>query len=455
MIHQPQCSFIKFKQVCIPSLLIFTFYSLFPIYTLSQDSLSLLQAVELTLINNFGIQISEKNTEIASNNFNRGEAGYYPSIAFNFNSQNSITDQNDPASFIQGAFYSNRVIPNVDLQWVLFDGLRIRANYEQLQKLYELSEGNELVIVQNTVQGVILAYYNAKLQAERLATNRDVLRLSKDRYTYFENRKEVGSAVTFDLLQAKNAMLNDSTAVVSQRLELQKAMRNLNRIMNTDLELAWSLTNPLRINEIPFNRDTLQYEMMANNANLAVQYTDRALKEIALKQSKAGQYPSLIFNPGASFSYNRFEGTLPTGQDVATTGTTLNYYANLSLSFNLYNGGKTRRLIQNARIDLEIASLTTEDLSQSLLQELSDQYNNWQSLTEILAIADENLESAKLNLEIATEKYRNGNITSFEFREVQKTYILVAITQLEAAYNLLASQTDLLRLSGAILAAYE
>lgn len=417
----------------------------------SQNALSLGDALKLALANNYNIIIAEKNVEIAQNNYNKGEAGFYPSITFNLNSINSLTDQNDPSSFLQGLYSSNRLTPNVDLKWVLFDGLKIRANYEQLMKLAELSEGNQIVVLQNTVQAVMLAYYDVLLQKEQLKTNRNVLKLSSDRFVYFQNRKELGAAVTFDLVQAKNAMLNDSTIVISQRLNLQKAVRQLNRLMVVETESTWQFMDSLNVVPAPYNYEILKSLMLASNANLRVQFVDQELKSVALKQSKSGQYPSLVFNPGVNYSYNHFDGTLPSGDKRVTDGTSTNYYANFTLNFNLYNGGKTRRAIKNARIDLEIAQISTQDLEISLLQELGDQYNTWQAMIEILRIAEENLLSAELNMEIATEKYKNGNITSFNFRDVQRTYSVVALTKLQAEFNVIAAQTDLLRLSGGIL----
>ncbi len=419
--------------------------------TYAQAPLSVGDAVELALSNNFQILIAGKNIEIANNNFSKGQAGYYPSITFKLNNSNTLTDNQDPSSFINGLFSSSRVTPTIDLQWVLFDGLRIRANYEQLGKLSELSEGNEIVILQSTVQGVILSYYNILLQAERLASNREVLELSKDRYAYFENRKNLGTAVTFDLVQAKNAMLNDSTIVIGQRLELSKAIRELNRLMVIDLETRWMFSDSLKAVPAPYEYSVLKESMLSSNANLRIQFVNQELKNIALKQGKAGLYPSLILNPGASYTYSHFDGTLPSGDAVITDGSTTNYYANLALSFNLYNGGKTRRTIKNARIDIDIAQLTTNQLKQSLEAELANQFNTWQVMLEALLIARENLESAELNIQIATEKYKNGSITSFEFRDVQKTYLLVSLTKLQAEYNVIATQTDLLRLSGNIL----
>lgn len=421
----------------------------------SQENLGLGDAIQLSLVNNYSVVIAEKNVEIANDNFNRGEAGFYPSVTFNLNSSNSLTDQSDPSSFIQGVYMSNRVIPNVDLKWVLFNGLSVQANYERLKQLSDLSEGNQIVVLQSTVQAVILAYNNVLLQEGRLDANRRVLKLSSDRFSYFQNKKELGSAVTFDLVQAKNAMLNDSTVVISRRLDLQKAVRQLNQLMVVELETKWVMSDTLNAEAAPFNYEVLKESMLASNANLKVQFINQELVSVALKQSKAGQYPSLIFNPGMTYTYSHLDGTRPSGEAVVTDGMSLNYYANFAIGFNLYNGGKTRRAIRNAKVDFEIAQISTSDLELSLLRELGDQYNNWQAMLEILLVANENIVSAELNLSIATEKYRNGNITSFEFRDVQKTYEIVALTKLQAEYNVIASQTDLLRLSGNILRSTE
>ncbi len=431
--------------------ILFIVISLSVFHSNAQAPISIGDAIELALENNFQVLIAEKNVEIAANNFSRGQAGFYPSITFRLNNSNILTDNNDPSSFINGIYSANRVTPTIDMQWVLFDGLKIQANYEQLRSLSELSEGNEIVLLQSTIQGVIISYYTILLNKERLKNDRIVLQLSKDRYTYFENRKNLGAAVTFDLVQAKNAMLNDSTAVIAQRLELSKSIRQLNRLMVVDIESQWLFSDSLIAVPAPYEYNVLKESMMSSNANLRVQYVNQELKNIALKQNKAGLYPSLTFNPGASFTYSHFDGTLPSGDDVITDGSTTNYYANLALSFNLYNGGKTRRTIKNARVDIEIAQLSTEDLKQSLEVELANQFNTWQTMLEALIIARENLESAQLNIQIAEEKYRNGNITSFEFRDVQKTFLIVSQTKLQAEFNVIASQTDLLRLSGNIL----
>jgi len=66
-------------------------------------------------------------------------------------------------------------------------------------------------------------------------------------------------------------------------------------------------------------------------------------------------------------------------------------------------------------------------------------------------VAEAGIESAELNLEISKEKYLNGSINSFNFRDVQLIYLNAAFSRLSAVYNLIDAHTELLRLTGGIL----
>ena len=69
----------------------------------------------------------------------------------------------------------------------------------------------------------------------------------------------------------------------------------------------------------------------------------------------------------------------------------------------------------------------------------------------ILKLTNESLDAAELNLKIATEKYKGGSISFFEFRDIQLSYLNTAVTQLNAVYNGVNAHTGLSRLTGGII----
>ena len=233
------------------------------------ERLSLSDAIQVGLSENFGIRIEQQNVEIARNNNTWGAAGRWPTISLNVSQNNNFRDVDNPASFLQGLSISNDITPFVGVSWVLFDGFRVVANRERLQALERLSEGNAQVVIENAVQGIITQYYLVQLEQQRLSVLNKVFQLSKDRYAYVKLRSELGSAVTFDVLQELNAFLTDSSNYVTQEITAINARRNLNLLMGQEVGERYRLTDSLEVTpndygiEDLYERDDRQQQQLA------------------------------------------------------------------------------------------------------------------------------------------------------------------------------------------------
>jgi len=167
----------------------------------AQQSLSLSDALQMGLSNNFDIQIEKKNIEVATNNNTIGEAGFLPSVTLSLTQNNSLTTNESPNPFaIQGDIITNSINPVVNVNWTLFDGFRARITKNRLENLQNETEGNAAIVVQNTLQAIVQGYYTAVLEKERLRVFEISLKLSREKYDYTKLKKDLGSAVTADLL---------------------------------------------------------------------------------------------------------------------------------------------------------------------------------------------------------------------------------------------------------------
>lgn len=423
----------------------------------SQEALSLSQAIEKGLKNNFSIQIEQNKQLQAANNNSWGQAGMFPNITVGLGGGLSKTNLDNPASFLSsGNIKSNNYNPTINLNWVLFNGLNVQMTKQKLELLQDQSDGNAAVIIENTVQAIILAYYNVLLEKERTEVFANTLSLSRDRYDYVKLKGELGSAVTFDILRDKNAYLTDSSNYITQVLNLKNAMRNLNLLLAQPIDQSYLLADSLEVRKTVFNLDEMASAMKASNSNLRNQYVNQEILRRDMKIANSALYPTVSL--GMSGSKNWQTQDLSDAQfsngstgDSGIKSTTGNLSANLTLSFTLFNGGRIRNQIKNARIQEQIGQLQIRDLELTLDNSLIstfDQYNLRQNLN---AIASENLETANLNLEMGEERYKNGSINSFNFRDLQITYLQTALSYYQSIYNLIESKTELLRLSGGIL----
>jgi len=414
----------------------------------AQQELSLMDAIQTGLDNNFNIRISEQDLEIARNNNAWGTAGMWPSVAVGIGQRNRYDDVPAyPPETDRSKYYTNSVSPYISVNWNIFRGLSVHATKAQLELLEDLTEGNAAIIVENTIQGIILSYYNVLLEQEKLKILDDVKKLSGDRYDYVMHKKQLGSAVTYDVIQAENNFLQDSTNYLLGKLNLRNSFLSLKLLLGVAPETEYIVTGDFEAILYDLELDSLMNQMIASNTTIRNQYINQEILKKDISLAKGNVWPTLGVNAG----FDQFNTRTKDVDDPATYSNNLDFYANFTLNFNLYNGGNTRRAIQNAKINDEIGNLEIAQMKLSLGNVLYNYYELYNIQKELYNVALLNKTGNELNVQISTDKYRSGAINSFNFRDVQLQYLNAAFNELNAVYNLIATHTDLLRITGSII----
>ena len=133
------------------------------------DSLSAKDAVLIALKNNYDIQVSNVQIDIAKKNNSWSEAGLYPTVGLNIGYNNTIQDNsNNPFTFTPGVILSRSLVPNLSLNLNLFSGFAVKISKQRLEKLEEQSKGNAMLVIESTILDVLKAYYSARVQYDRL-----------------------------------------------------------------------------------------------------------------------------------------------------------------------------------------------------------------------------------------------------------------------------------------------
>ena len=438
------------KMIYIKRILLLVNLVLFTLIATAQEPLSLGDAIVRGLKNNFDIRISKEEYNIARLTNNQGTVGRWPSFEIGVNNSNRYG--NNPAFNPQTMEFGridqkiNTIAPYIEMRWLLFNGFAVTMNKQKLDLLEQFSYGFSSIVIENTIQAIILGYYFALLEIERLDVLRQVKELSGDRFKYEMLRQDIGTSVTFDVLQAKNSYYSDSTNFLLQELNVKNALLRLNLLLGEPASSRFMLVDSFKVVTQTYDLLDMTEKMLSSNRNLQNQYINQEILKKDINVAKSDLWPNLSMVAGGDYSQTWFNF------EKHEPNTYLyNFYGNFSLSFNLFNGGNTRRAIQEARINEKIGTLEITQLKQTLENLLVNQYELYGIRMQLLDVAEVNLSSARLNLEIATDKYRNGTINSFNFRDVQLIFLNASANKLNAVYDLIDSQTELLRLTGGIV----
>ncbi len=409
--------------------------------------MTLERAIALGLENNFDIRVSASNIRIAENNNTWARAGRYPTVDLNGTFSNSFTNDNNPASFLQGTFYIGNLGASLDAQWVVFNGGRVQFSKDLLDNVVSQRTLEQLSTSHDLLRDICRQYTVVLFQQERLEVLKETLDLSRDQLAYEETRKDFGVSNTYNLLQFESAVISDSINVVNQILAIDIAQRDLYNILDMDGRQDFTFPDRLSTEIEAIDEDQLKAIMSEDNYTLrtlemvaAIDQVNRAIEESALRP-----VVSLFASAGLSQNAFRFFADNPTtGEPFKTQlSNRLNGSFGVNVNWNLYDGGVRRANVENARIQEDISYLGIVQARAELNNQLDILISNYKSQVGLLTLADDRVNVARKNLDISGERFKAGQITSLDFRNVQVQYLNAAFNKVNAIYNLIQSKIDM------------
>lgn len=432
------------------------FAIIFSLSTISfaQQDLSLAQAIEKALANNYQIKLVNANYEISQLQNTWGMAGLSPVFTFNINNTNILTDNtNNPATFFPGVVLSDNLNANIDMAWTVFSGFGIRINKERFDQLEAQTMGNAIVTIETTIYDVILAYFTAVTQERKLKILDEMLSFSKSKLAYWEMKTEMGLKPSIDLLQYKNQVLADSSNYLLQSLSHKNALRNLNLEMGESFENEYNLTDKIEF-EIPAaSWNELYDQMISDNQNIKNQYINIELQRLNTEAKQSAYFPVINLNLGATPSVGRIE--LFGDQPFTTNTNSFNYYGNVSLRYTIFNGYMRDRNIEIAKVQQDIAQVQYDDLVLTLTHNLRAIFELYQTQAKVEDLSLERVKHARQLWDMGVEKYELGNLTVFELNDIQLTYEQAVLTYYDRLFDVMKTHFDLMRLTGSITQQYK
>lgn len=411
----------------------------------AQDKLSLEQAVQLALENNYDIKLNKNDTEQAKNNVSKANAGMLPVITGNLSTNNTVSNtkqtlSNGTKQERNGAKNSNLVYGPV-LNWKVFDGFQMFARYDKLKELESLSEANFKLAVQTTLADVMNNYFDLVQQQQQIRSLTGALEISRIRLRNSENRYKIGKAAKLEVLAASVDLNTDTTNLLRQIDQFRNTKIKLNELLARDLSSEFTVTDTI----IMQNGLLLtQLENSASKLNPALQSAiiNKRITEINLKEVKANRYPDINLNTG----YNFNKSTSELGFARNSVGRGLNY--GLTASINIFNGQLQKKAEKNAVLEIEYSQLQYEKLNQSVNSQIRTLFQTFQTNLQLVKLEYQNLEVARQNMNITLEKFRLGSVAPLEFREAQRNYISANTRYTNSQFEAKLAEVALLQLSG-------
>jgi outer membrane protein len=418
----------------------------------AQDELTLEQAIVLALEKNFDITIAKNNKDITVTDKNFAWGGFLPQIdgaaSILHTQNNQDLEFADESRNIAGIAESENQSASIQLTWTLFDGTRMFAVRERLgvlDKQSELALKNQMV---NTIASVISNYYDIVRQKQQLKAIQEQMSVSEERVKLAERKLDVGTGIKPELLQARVDYNAQRTQVIQQESIIEQLKQQLNVVVGLQLPKQYDVADTIVID---LNLDSQVLFENSENTNFGLMALRENIKiaDLLVRENRASYFPLLNFN--AAYNYNKTDNIRLLNPFGSVFSLSDGYNYGLSLTLPILNGFNTRRLTQQAKLNVDRQTILYNQAKANVNLGLNNAFVNYDNAKKILVIEEETIGLAKENVFIALEGFKRGVTTFIELRTAQQSLADAYNRLIAARYNTKLAETELLRLSGQLL----
>ncbi|HYK57587.1 MAG TPA: TolC family protein [Flavisolibacter sp.] len=415
----------------------------------AQRPLTVEEAIATSLANNYDIRLSRNDSSLAALDNAFANYAFYPrlnaSAGINYNNNNQKQVLADGTKRESNGIKSNASNASLNLNWTLFDGLKMFITRRRLGQLVELGELQIKNQVITTVSNVMRIYYDISRQQHQLKATEEQMQLSSERFKLAQYKFDVGTGTKSDVLQAQIDYNAQRSQQLTQQTAIIKLKEQLNNLLAAPITAEFTVLDTIPLNT-GLTLEFIQNEINTTNPQLLLAQKQIDIANLVLKERRAERFPIVSFNSAYNFNRTDNKSVINPFQPLFNQNHGLNY--GFTATIPIFNGYITRRNIRSAELDIEYQQLLYQKSATDINTSVITAYRDYGLYRETLSLEEENIKLVRENLYIARERYRLGVTTFLEMRTAEQSLADATNRLIQARYNTKVAEIELLRLRG-------
>lgn len=410
----------------------------------AQELLTPENAVALAISKNFDIVIAKNEADIAKINNNKATAGMLPRI--NVTTGDVFNLSNINQKFTTGQEVKKNWVPvnsfnaGLNLNWTIFDGLKMFATKDRLAALQSLGEIQLKNQIQEVVAQVLNAYYEVVRQKQQIKALNESAAISVERVSLSQKKLDVGYSDKTPLLQAKVDYSAQQINILKQETVLQQTKVSLNQLLGRDANIEFEVLDTIEVNYVP-NLQNIKDTTLAENFSIQSAEKNIEIAKLQHKEINSQRLPSINFNTGYLFTQNNSKAGLQLFN--RSYGPTVG----LNATIPIFNGGMVKKQLESSAVNIAIQQIQLDQIKNELDSKILTAYKNFDYATKMLKLNEENVKVAQENVQITLERYRLNQSNSIEIKQAQGSYEDALYNVILARYNAKTAEIELKKLS--------
>jgi len=416
---------------------------------LAQDSsraLTLNDAIEATLKNNKSIQLAKLDGNIATANYRQTDAIFLPQAdlsytamstnnplnAFGFKLQErSITQSDFDPNLLNHPSATPDFLAQIEIKQPLLnvDMLYMRKGAEKQTEVYKFKTQRTQEYMTFEVKK---AYLQLQLAYQAVKVLTDADQTAKSVYLYTNNHFKQGLIQKSDLLNAQVHVTSVESSLAKAKSNIRNASDYLSLLMGQPTGITYKTIDEAQT-ELPA-RDTISHAFATRSDFMAMQKAIEA-SGLMITSSQMSYLPKL--NAFGNYQFN----------DSHLTGFGSNaYLVGLQLSWNVFNGNKTKHAIASQKLERDKLTVQLAQQNDENQLELDKAYRDLSDARFEIIQDKVAIEQAAEALRILQNRYQQGlvNTTDVLTADTQLSQLKFSLAQAQFTTNVTRAYIQLL-----------
>ncbi|MCX6137216.1 MAG: TolC family protein [Ignavibacteriales bacterium] len=416
----------------------FFLFSMLSAQTASEKTMTLQQAINAALQNNYSVISAQNTLESNKAGVMASYGRFMPAVSA------SVGWDGRDMSYPVGSVNSKSASAGVGANVTLFDGLSNTAGLSKSRVAVGASEqdlfrARQLMVLQ-TQQSYLQVLRNRSL----LAVAQENLKQSMRQLDRIVESNKVGAVAIADVYRQQATTARDELAVIQAQSAFDNSKADLLYLLALDVTQDYDFADEWITSEIgkleapDASQQNADVNAMMDEALQArPDYQSVLLRksnaESDITIARSGHMPSLSANAGYSMGNTTFSNI----SDVKT------WSYGLSLSIPIFNGFQTSTRVQSAELALDNAQLIVDQTRRQVQKDLKKAVLDRDAARKKVDVSKKGVVSSLEDRKTAEERYSLGAGTLLDLLVANSNYVSAVNDKVNAEYDYLLAQQQL------------
>jgi outer membrane protein TolC len=411
-------------------------------------SLSLNDAVLMTIENNKDIKIQEEEINVANSQITGAKSQFLPKFGVSAGYTYNDAILPIPQQFAQGedkdigvfTGYNNDNQVNLSLSEQIYNGGASYANLKQAELRLKIQKETLRAKKQYAEFETKRLYYGLLLAYETERITEDLLNQAQSHYEDVKKKYEQGTASRFDVLQSKVQVSKVLPQVVKAKNAIDLIETDLKKILGLKMKDSIMLKEKLDYSLIEIKEDDFLQTAYSCNPEMILKSFGVDMGQWAIKMAKAGWLPQVDAGVGYMFRSDSWGDMFNARHS--------NWNAGIKVSMSIFDGFSTKAKVEEAKARYLQAGLAEEDFNDQIAVSIRRGCLDLKEAKAIIDSQKDNIEEAKEALRISEISYDNGEGTNLDILDAQVSLSQIEKNLSEGVYDYLMAKAYLDRTMG-------